>query len=250
MKSLSKILFVTALTLFSCNEEESNPGNDFGSPEDLPASILGTVENMELSTSATTDHPYMLDQRVNFIFSSSGALFIDIDPDATNGEEIEIMNFSISGNEFIWTDSDAGFQYALSLNGEEINEINLNSEDGNTFHGQFIPISTSSELDLIKAFAGTYTITSVDEGSHTRMTVIVDANGNIHFDTGTSFTTDAYELITDRRDCCDGIWIDLNPYPTEPYERLELYVNASDELVEIHYYPQYPNVSGRTKVKF
>ena len=221
-------------------------------PADLPSVVRGVKANMELTLSNVDDIPYVLNQKVDFTFSDLGGLAIDVDPEAVNGDEIEIPVFYITPNgEFVWIDEPAGYFYALSIISEKISEINLIASADSSFLGQFTEVESggSTALDLVKAFQGTYNVTSVDNGAHNRNTVVIDAEGNIDFDTDKNFTVDTYELITDRVECCEGIWIDLAPYPSEPYPRLELYVDTDGLLTEINHYPEYPNASGRVDVK-
>ena len=239
MKKLTAFL-CSLLILWSCSEDDSA---DPIQQADLPDELTGVVVELQFSTADSG--PYQMGDLVEFAFSSSGALFIT---DASNNV-LELSSFVQEGSEYVWDDTENAKRYAVSLTSEgEINEINY-LESTNSFLGQFVPVAGNDELSLIIALAGDYTISSVDEGSHNRMTIAIDAQGTIDFDTDLSFSADDYELITDRRDCCDGIWVDMSPYPSEPYGRLELYVDTSGGLSEIYYYPEYPNVSGRVKVK-
>lgn len=244
-------LVVSAL---SCDKDDEDPvTNPPTNNPSLPATISGTVANMEFTT-ANVGAPYTLNQKVNFTFSSSGMLFIDVDPAAANGDEVNIASFTLVGQEYVWEDTQAGFKYALSLtSNSEINEINVSNLSG-SFLGQFTPIATggNTELDLIKAMAGNYAVTNVSKGAHTRMSVTIAANGDIDFDTGLQFVTADYELISDRLDVLDGVWIDMTPYPTEPYPRLQIFVDPTDrtKAVNMLYSPSYPNVSGRVEIDF
>lgn len=69
-----------------------------------------------------------------------------------------------------------------------------------------------SNISVLTAFAGTYTVTGTatepsSRGTatraHDRGTVIINANGNVDFDTGISFTAAQINNIYDRRNICD-----------------------------------------------
>lgn len=246
MKKLLFLLPLAGLMIISCGKDDDQP-NPTTPPQSLPSAIAGTSLNMEF-TAPQTGAPYTLGQIVQFTFSSSGSLGIDVDPTAGNGDEITISSFTESSGEYIWEDAAAGVSYHLSLKSDNsVNEINVFDAGGTNFLGQFIPESGGG--NLVVNYEGSYTVTSVDKGTHTRMTVSIDASGNIDFDTGIMLNAADFALVSDRLDCCDGIWIDMNPYPTEPYERVNLHMDPnSGDLIRIEYYPQYPSVSGRVEV--
>lgn len=85
---------------------------------------------------------------------------------------------------------------------------------------------------------------------HERLTILIDPEGNINFDETISFSATDYEKVTDAVDCCDGIWIDMTPHPTEPYPRLEVYLNEDGSLSQMHYSPEYPNTTGKVQITF
>ncbi len=242
------MLPLAGMLLFtSCNKDDDpdqDPNNN-----NLPSAIAGTDLRMKF-TAPQSGAPYVLDQIVKFTFSGSGALGIDVNPDDNDGDEITIASFTQSGGEYIWTDNASGFSYKLSLKSDNsVNEINVFAVANNVFMGQFIPVDGGGSTNLVANYEETYTVTSVDHGSHSRMTVIIDANGNIDFDSGISLNASDFALVSDRLDCCDGIWIDMNPYPTEPYPKVNLYVDSvSGELNKIEYLPEYPGIGNRVTV--
>jgi hypothetical protein len=66
------------------------------------------------------------------------------------------------------------------------------------------------DLSLLADRAGTYTVTSMsDFATHTRMTVIINADGTVNFDTGVEYAQSDVEAIFDRLSCCDRIHVDL-----------------------------------------
>jgi len=198
--------------------------------------------------------PYSMGQMAHFTFTTNGAMQIDLDLSAGNGLEVNLAPFTQVGNEYVWEDQQAGFKYALSLTrNDSVNEVNV-FDLNDTFLNQWTPVvaSGSNNLDLIKNIFGQYTVATVVRGSHTRGTVNTSLNGAIDFDDGVSFSTDDYALITDRIDVLGQILVDIKPYPTEPYPRLEISVDPNTPPIAtgVLYYPNYPNISGRVEVAF
>lgn len=229
--------------LYACGSDEAEPAG---------TTFIDALAGVEISlqfTTANTGSPYQLNDVVKFSFSNTGALSIDKNPSANDGNEITIQNFAQVGSEYQWVESGTGHTYNLSLKSDNsINEMNLNGSDG-AFLGQFTPVEEgNSTLGLIKALAGTYQVANVVSGTHDRMNVVIDADGNIDFDTNVQLTTDTYQLVTDRIDVLNSIFIDMTPYPTEPYARAELVLNTDGTLAQISYLPEYPNVSGRVVI--
>ena len=254
---LLALLFIGGVFV-SCSDDESDTttpmdqgnGNN-NSGVSLPASVKGQVVNMKF-TAAQMGAPYTENQEFKFTFSSSGMLFIDDDPAANDGDEITLSSPSLVGNEYVWTDASNDFSYALSLKSDSsINEVNLSQTSSSSFLGQFIPTNSGGGASMIAAYAGTYTVTSVDKGTHSRMTVIIDASGNIDFDSNVQLMVSDFALVSDRLDCCDGIWIDMNPWPTEPYQRVNLFIDSTSNTPnKIEYMPEYPSISNRVHVNF
>ncbi|MEQ8907558.1 MAG: hypothetical protein RIC95_00065 [Vicingaceae bacterium] len=256
------ILFLSSIAVTACSEDDedetteptpttNNNGGGGSQNATLPSTVIGQMVNMKF-TAPQSGAPYTDQQELKFTFSSSGSLFIDENPNAADGDEISLNTVTKVNTEYVWEDASSGFSYKLSLKSDSsINEVNLFSNSGSTFLGQFIPISSGGGASLIGNYAGTYTVTSVDHGSHNRMTVIIDSIGNIDFDTNTQFSTADYALVSDRLDCCDGIWVDMTPYPTTPNPRINLFIDsASASPSKIEYMPNYPGISGRVHVLF
>lgn len=244
------ILALCIILFWGCNSDNDNPGSAANPKGNNP--LRGNSYLMEFFQ-ADPSAPYQPDQVVGFEIKTNGDLRIDVDPDAMNGFESELASAGKVGDEYSWEDNSGGYRYLLSLKDSlKINEINLFSLGTNDFLGQFTEVDTSSvdPLELIKALAGTYNISNVLQGSHNRMTVIIDPDGNIDFDSSVQLDNSTYELISDQRECCDGIWIDMTPYPTTTYPRIELYFDTQGDLKSMTYYPQYSSVSGRVEVEF
>jgi|GEM_PF-1768002 len=242
------------LILSSCSDDEGDdnetviPQPNIPTLPALPATVSGQVVDMKFTT-AQTGAPYVDNQEVKMTFSSAGQLFIDDDPAANDGDEINIATFTLVGSEYIWQDASNGHAYALSLKPDgSINEVNVSNSASGMFLGQFITIDNNAN-SLVANYQGNYDVTSVDKGSHSRMTVSIDANGNIDFDSAVQLNSSDFDLVSDRLSCCNGIWIDMKPYPTTPYPRVNLFVDqTSGELNKIEYFPEYSSVNNRVTV--
>lgn len=158
----------------------------------------------------------------------------------------------MENNEFVWEDNNGGYKYALSLSStDSLNEVNVFDLQDN-FLNQWTPIPDGpAGLNLIKALAGTYTVQTVNGGSHTRGTFLINSDGSIDFDDGLSFAISDYALVSDRLSVLDAIFIDMKPWPNEPYPRMELFVDPADasKLLRAIYRPNYPN-SGAVELNF
>lgn len=246
------ILCLVLVVFTACEKGNQNNQN----PGETNISIPSAIANKQIALEFTTENsgaPYSLGDQVAFTFSSTGSMAIDVDPLEGNGNEVTISSFTYLDEEFIWEDKDNNHKYALSLQADStVNEINV-YDLSDKFLGQFTPISssgTNDPLDIIKSLGGTYNVTAVNRGTHTRMSVIIDVfSGSIDFDDTSYLSVVDYELITDRLDDLDGIWIDLAPYPTEPHQRIEMFMKSgTQELASINYYPQYPSINGQVQV--
>jgi hypothetical protein len=249
MKTL-RSLFIPLLSLLiftACSKEEDDQ-NVMGTNNNLPSTIAGESVLMRFSA-PQTGAPYTDNQEIKFTFSSNGLLSIDENPDDQDGDELSIASFTELDGEYIWADAANDLSYKLSLKDDNsINELNLFTTSSNTFLGQFLPLDGSS-TNLVANYAGNYSVTSVDKGNHNRMTVSIDADGNIDFDTNVLLQASDFALVSDRLDCCDGIWVDMSPYPTEPYARINLFVdNTSRKLNKVEYLPEYPSIANRVTV--
>lgn len=250
-------LLCCLLVVSSCKKEDVDialpqaPTAPQSSSQSLPSTVSGKVINMEFSH-AESGAPYTLKQKVRFTFSSSGALFLDTNPSAADGDEVTVSQYTLKGSEYIWEDVKGGYKYALSLKSDSsINEINV-STSADLFKGQFTPIQQdNSPIGVIKSMEGTYTVSRALKGTHTRMTVVIDKDGNIDFDTNVQLKASDYVLITDKRKDTYMVFIDLKPYQTEPYPRVKIKVKAATQKPEImSYYPEYPKINGRVEILF
>lgn len=249
IKSISAILLAACLITSCSSDDDDTTLNEPGIT--LPGPISGTTFNLECSF-ANTGAPAQVGDQAEFSFGSDGSLGIDFDPSANNGAEVSVSSGTQVNNEFVWEDSNGGYKYALSLtSSDSLNEVNVFDLQDN-FLNQWTPIPDGpTGLNLIKALAGSYTVQSVNGGTHTRGTFIINSDGSIDFDDGISFSTSDYALVTDRLSVLDAIFIDMNPWPNEPYQRLELFVDPADAsvLVQAIYRPNYPG-SGSVELNF
>ncbi len=247
-----KTLSIIGLLAFTaaCTSDDSD--DDLQEPSiTLPGPISGVTYNLVCSF-ANNGAPAAEGDEANFIFGTDGSLNIDFDPAANNGNEVSVSSGSQVNNEFVWEDANGGYKYALSLTADDsLNEVNVFDLSDN-FLNQWTPKpDAAAGLNLITALEGTYTVQSASGGTHTRGTFIINADGSIDFDDGLSFAPSDYALITDRLDVLDAIFIDMNPWPDEPYPRLELFVDPNDAsvLVQAIYRANYPG-AGAIELNF
>ncbi|MEM9022875.1 MAG: hypothetical protein AAGB22_03990 [Bacteroidota bacterium] len=251
------LLYACCSLLFvACGDDDGDTDPDPMDPMNpsvqLPASIAGTMVNMEFTT-ANPGAPYQLNDQVLFTFGNSGSMAIDEDPGAANGDELTVNTFTIVGSEYVWEDANGGHRYALSLLPDSsINEVNVSSTGG-SFLGQFTPIDTSGpDLTSITDFAGTYNVAQVDHGTHDRMTVIINANGSIDFDTGKLAAPDSIVDINDvvLIDNTREVRVTYSPFPTEPYLTVIMEADANGTLTAIEYQVDIPGPGlDRNKVQ-
>ncbi|KZN55463.1 hypothetical protein [Pseudoalteromonas luteoviolacea] len=195
-------------------------GDDSDDSSDmLPDALKGKSFTLTFAMSAS-GASYNDGQVVQFTFSSSGALFIDPNPDANDGSEIQINEFEKVGAEYIYKDEQNGFKYAVSVLNEKFHEVNLSTLES-VFLGQFTEKSTDGQienLELITGFANTYSVTGT---GHSRGTVVIESNGTIDFDTSVSYDSSMIVAIFDRRRGTDGTVLD------EP--RIQVNYGADDD---------------------
>lgn len=138
----------------------------------------------------------------------------------------------------------SGLMLIVQVEGESITLVLYDS------NGQItLSYSPGPDVSLIVTYAGTYPVTAVSKGSHSRMSVTIGSDGSIDFDSGISYTANDYQLISDRLDCCQAVYIDCAPYPSEPYPRITIETNSYGEIIGMSYNANYPN-SGGTSVAF
>lgn len=236
------------LVLTSCEGDKED--DDLNDSASLPVEATGSYD-MEV-TFADTNAPFTLGQVGEFTFTTGGMMSVDIDPAANNGTEVSLGNATQNGSEYTWSDAANSTEYVLSLTAEDsINEVNVFVSGA--FVNQWSPAITGQQnISLIQNMFGQYTVTSVSNGTHSRGTVDISLNGDIDFDTGISYSTSEFNLITNRIDVLGEVFIDIAPYPTEPHPRFVITVDANTPTIAtgMTYYPSYPSITGRVEVVF
>ncbi len=154
MKTIKSIIYIGILSIFfigiSCSPSEDEAIDDGNKTAELTQAQEDFINQLKtvyptqvvsfITDYAEENGPYAAAQKVTFTFSSSGMLFIDINPDKKDGDELELPVFSIVGSEYIWQDEANDLKYALSLKEDKtINEVNVNKISDNTFYAQLLP---------------------------------------------------------------------------------------------------------------
>ncbi|KZN61987.1 hypothetical protein N473_20815 [Pseudoalteromonas luteoviolacea CPMOR-1] len=230
------------------------PGYSGGSDDDsddssdmLPDALKGKSFTLTFAMSASGSS-YSDGQVVQFTFSSSGALFIDPNPEANDGSEIQINEFEMVGSEYIYNDEANGFKYAVSVLNDKFHEVNLSTSE-NTFLGQFTEKSTDGaveNLELVTAFANTYTVTG---DGHSRGTVIIESNGTVDFDTGVSFDASMIMSIADRRNIENEPRIQISYGADDDGQVIQLFLNTDLQSIKmIQYRYRTENIDVTTTV--
>lgn len=100
----------------------------------LPDGLAGQSFDLTYDSIATVSGFSLVDGDVaRFVFSSSGTLFYAFP--TTQSPQTELGSATLSGSEYVWTDS-AGVEFAVSLNSSgNLHEINVSQNS--TFAGQF-----------------------------------------------------------------------------------------------------------------
>lgn len=250
---LSSIVLLSAckLDISSDDDDEIDDGTGGDPVVTLPTELMGVVANMQF-THAETGAPYNLDQLADFTFSSSGSLFIDTDPDAANGDELQLDDVAMVGSEYVWMDDQNGFNYAVSLTATGIHEINLTSSAG-VFLGQFThyvePGSDLPNADLVVKYAGTYNVVA-SSGTHTRGTVVIGTDLSVDFDTGVAFTEDDIDVIYDRTFIDGEPRVQLSYGADDDADVINLYLSADlSAVVQIQYRNNNQSIDVRADVQ-
>lgn len=258
MKKLRyKSIFIAAALfstfLISCGDDDDDnepPVQSQIANPNLPSSVSGQVVNF-IFTAAQPNAPYALNQEVKVTFSSSGMFFLDNNPTANDGDEVNVATFTEIGKELVWNDAGNDYSYALSLKADSsINELNVTQTSTSAFLGSFKP-REDVDATVMKGFAGTYTVTRVAAGAHSRMTVIVKTDGGIDFDSNLDINVSEYARITNNLATTTNLSIDTKPYPVTPYGRIVMYTDSSKtRLTSIDYRPDHPAVTNRIELYF
>lgn len=244
------ILFTLGLifTSVQCTEEEDPKNNT----SDLPAECVGIFDDLEgsqtLTVGVNTGGPgsnFTASSTYMVTFTADGKVTLDSDADDVIFESPDITTCEELSHETNVFYEKNGLNLIVQVEDETLTLVLSNSSGQVT-----LTYTPGPDVALITTYEGTYNVSSVDAGSHSRMTVTIGSDGSIDFDNGVMYTPTDYELISDRLDCCNAVYVDCTPYPSEPYPRFELIVNSNGDLSGMNYMPQYPNISGRVKLIF
>lgn len=251
-KAVLAFLLCSSILTSCSDDDKSEPmdqQNQTTNPA-LPSTVASQVVNM-IFTSAQTGAPYTLNQEVKVTFSSSGMLFLDENPSANDGDEVNVATFTKKGVEYVWDDASNDYSYALSLKTDSsINELNVSKTSTSAFLGSF-KAKENVDATVMKTFTGTYNVTRVSSGTHSRMTVIVKADGGIDFDSNLDINVSDYARITDNLATTTNLSIDTKPYPVQPYGRIVMYTDSTKtRLVSMDYRPDHPAVTNRIELSF
>ncbi|WP_016955341.1 hypothetical protein [Catenovulum agarivorans] len=246
---LSSVVLLSACKLDISSDDDDGTGGD--PIVTLPTELMDVVANMQF-THANSGAPYNLDQLADFTFSSSGTLFIDTDPDAANGDELQLDDVAMVGSEYVWMDEQNGFNYAVSLTATGIHEINVSSSAG-VFLGQFThyvePGSDLPNADLVIKYAGTYNVVA-SSGTHSRGTVTIGTDLSVDFDTGVAFTEDDIQNISDRTFIQDEPRVQLSYGADDDADVINLYLNADlTAVIQIQYRNRNQSIDVRADVQ-
>ena len=233
----------------------SNGGGDTGggtpngdtTPATVHADLVGSY-NLVYSQNAAGG-PFAEGQMVTATVGSNSTLMI-------NGKTLtNPFNRAYGGPpnsfELIWWDEEDNIEYALSDNQNgSFNEINVG--DASNAQANGIPGflgqlkedigggSGPTNLELVTALAGNYSITATNSGSHSRGTLSINDDGDIDFDTGASFTQADIDVIYDRLSCCNRVGVQMNQMDGQSGEQrpeINLYVDGSNNLIRAEYFP-------------
>ena len=235
-------------------------GGDGPNGTTQPATVNSALvsQYMLVATSNQSGSPFTDDQMVMAVVTGDGTLQIDDGPVLGNPFERDSGN-GFTGTEIIWLDTNANIEYALSNNSTgSFNEINVGDASAAApgsgvpaFLGQLIQQSTGGggpdNIELVQALAGTYTVSEVIDGMHSRGTITIASDGAIDFDTGVSFAVSDYDAIFDRRFLSEpAYFIETTSDGSGP--RIDLQLDDNDQLIGVRYFPEGRGGGGDTEV--
>lgn len=221
---------------FSFNESISTTGFTIGGGSSnsatLPAYVAGQIVDMEFCCS-TAGAPYVNGEIVKFTFSSSGSLML------TDQYTLVAATFTNNSNSnaelYVW--DDGTYSYELSVLNQAIHEVNVSLSADSTFLGQFTPTSGGNsgiDLSLVIALTGTYNVDTINFGTHSRMTITINAQGGVDFDTGMNFPAASAVSIYDQTGCCNRIDVEYGEINgISPNASLRFYLDGSGALQQI-----------------
>ncbi len=251
-------VFAFSLVLWGCSSSSSTPGTSSSSSSaaassssssssttsQLPAAVSSQVVNMRFG-SAQAGAPNNNDDVVEFTFSSSGLLMLD------NVTFASTFTVDSSGPSPVYNWDNGTFRYELSILNDAIHEVNVfDSANAATFLGQFTPV-VAVDVTLIADRAGTYNVSATTTGTHSRGTVIINAQGDIDFDTGLNFPAASAQNFFDRSNLAvplKRLVVDFGAFNSlSPNATVTLYLNDSGVIVRATLESE-PNVTMVTDV--
>ena len=236
-----------------------NTGGPNGTTQAATVNASLVSQFMLVATSNQSGSPFTNDQMVIAVVTGDNTLQIDDGPILSNPFVRDTGN-GFNTAEIIWLDTTANIEYALSNNSTgTFNEINVGdaANAGSTgvpgFLGQLVQASTGGggpdNIELVQALAGTYTVETVVDGTHTRGTVTIAADGAVDYDTDLSFSVDDYDAIFDRRFLSEpAYFIETTNDGSGP--RIDLLLDDNDNLIGARYFPMGFGSDGGSEVTF
>ena len=236
-------------------------GNDGPNGTTQAATVNASLVSqfMLVATSNQSGSPFTDDQMVMAVVTGDGTLQIDDGPVLGNPFERDSGN-GFTGTEIIWLDTAADIEYALSNNSTgRFNEINVGDASAPVgsgvpaFLGQLVQQSTGgggpANIELVQALAGTYTVSEVVDGMHSRGTVTIAADGALDYDTDLAFAVDDYDAVFDRRFLDEpAYFIETTNDGSGP--RFDLLLDDNDNLIGVRYHPMGFGSDGGSEVAF
>ena len=230
-----------------------NSGNNNGGGGDGPngTTRAATVHaNLQAQYTLTVVNsqpgsPYTDGESFLVIVDSSNQLTIGDGPALSGPFEREISG-TFNDAEVIWLDETNQLEFALSDNRTGVfNEINIgdaaNPQSSNGIPGYLGQLKVVEQggngpanIELVQALEGSYTVSEVQEGSHSRGTVTISSEGVVDYDTGISIAIDEIDAVYDRLGCCNRITIETTADGSGP--RIDLFVDEQGALIEVEYF--------------
>jgi len=251
--SLEELANMAGVTLVSAIEAmehlQQQTGTNLGGGDNatlavIPASVVGSYV---LEYSEIVSGSLIVDgSTTTIIVQADNALKVNADLTLYNPVFV-----GQNSSEAVWFDRENNLQYALSwLANGDFNEINVgnaipSNENGFQFYGQYTeftppptivtPPATISNLELVTALSGQYTVATTSAGSHTRNSVTILADGSIDFDTGVIFPLIDIQTIYDRTFILAEPRIQLSYGANDDEDVINLYLDDNGAIAYIEY---------------
>ena len=221
--------FSSGTTLdFSGITNEGGSGGGSGCGSDCVtffASIADTYSGIPNEGAAGNLATEFSGKAYDVVIGSDGTITVSGEATEFTFSASEITNFeSTTETNVLYVDGQSIYRVLLQKEGESTFFMNIYDPNGTPEDDDQVTLDLSGaseggggipNLGLIQGLAGTYSVTTAvtgGTGTHTRGTVIIDAAGNIDFDSGVSFTASTdYETIYNRLFISPDPQIDLGP---------------------------------------